>query len=104
MMADDFGDDEVQELLREIGVELGGLGELAQARDLLRLARRVGGRQAMRRLELAHGLRALEALGEQVNERCTDIVDAVAQALQFRLHGGHGWPLSSSDSLRQGSV
>lgn len=43
VVADDLGDDEVEELLGEGGVEFGVLGELAQAGDLAGFAARVGG-------------------------------------------------------------
>lgn len=93
MMADHFLDDEVEEFLRKIGVEMGSIGELTQARDLLRFARRIGRRQPVRGLELTHRLRAFEPFRQQVNERCVDIVDALAKALKFGLYGSHGRPL-----------
>ena len=43
MVVDDLGDDEVEELLGERGVEVALLGERAQTLDLLLLALRVGG-------------------------------------------------------------
>ena len=47
MVPDHFLDDEVQEFLREIGVEMRVFGQLAQPGDLLLLARRIGRRQAV---------------------------------------------------------
>src|SRR5579862_597803 len=88
VVADDFRDDEVQEFLGEIRIELGGLGELAKARDLGGLARRIGGRQAVLGLVAAHRLRALEALGQDMDQRRVDVVDAVAQAQELWI--GHG--------------
>ena len=46
-MPDHFFHDEGQELLGEIGIELGGLGECAQAGDLHLLAGGIGGRKAV---------------------------------------------------------
>ncbi len=79
MVADDFLHDEVEELLREFGIEIGADGEAAQARDLALLARRIGRRQAVLRLELAHALRALEPLGQQVDDGRVQVVDARPQ-------------------------
>src|SRR5690606_32449654 len=59
-------------------VEAGVLGERAQALDLLRLAARVRRRQPEVRLDVPHALGALEALGEQVDERGVDVVDGPA--------------------------
>ncbi len=56
--------------------------------DLGRLARRIGGRQIVGRLILAHRLGAFETLRQQMDQRGVDIVDAVAQAQQFGM--GHG--------------
>lgn len=49
-MADHLIDDEAQELLGEVGVEIGVERELAQARNLAFLAARVGRRQVVGRL------------------------------------------------------
>jgi hypothetical protein len=43
-MADHLADDEIEEFFREIGVEMRLVGQPPQPRDLLALARRVGGR------------------------------------------------------------
>ena len=48
----DLGDDELEELLGELGIESRFDGELAKALDLLLLAARVGWRQSFGRLEL----------------------------------------------------
>src|SRR5690349_24605223 len=79
VMADHFLHDEVEELLRKIRVEFGIVGQDPKPRDLLSLAPRIGRRQAMRRLELAHRLRAFEPLRQQMDERGIDVVDAAAQ-------------------------
>src|SRR5690606_28827035 len=73
---------ELEPLLRELRVEVRRLGELAQPRDLLLLARGIRGRHVVRGLELADLLRGAEALGEQIDERGVDVVDASAQAQQ----------------------
>jgi hypothetical protein len=44
----------------------------------------------VRRLELADPLGAFEPLRQEMDERGIDIVDAVAQLLQFRFDGRHG--------------
>ena len=58
VVADDLADDEVQKLLREIGIEIGVVGEAPEPGNLLGLARRIGGRQPVGSLEMADGLRA----------------------------------------------
>ncbi|GAA2952752.1 hypothetical protein GCM10020227_19850 [Streptomyces flavovirens] len=87
VVADDLGDDEVQQLLGERRVELGAFGELAQPGDLAGLAGGVGGRQVVLRLEVADLLGGLEAFGEHVDDRGVDVVDAFAQAVQLRPYG-----------------
>ena len=52
VVADHLGHDEGEELLGELGVQLGLRGQGPESGDLLRLALRVGGRQAVRGLEL----------------------------------------------------
>ena len=80
VMADHFADDEVEELFREIGIELRVVGKAAQPGDLRLLTRRVGRRQAVGGLEHAHRLGAAEALGQHVDERGVDVVDRSAIA------------------------
>jgi len=92
VVADDFLDDEGQELFREIRIELGFLCECAQACDLLGLARGIGRWQPLLCLEAADRLRALEALGQKMHQRRVDIVDAVAQPLKLGIGFGHGFP------------
>ncbi len=83
VVADDLGDDEVEELLGEVRVEPGVVGQGAQALDLTLLATRVGGGQTELGLEHPDPLRGLEALREQVDQRRVDVVDALAQAVQL---------------------
>ncbi len=65
VVVDDLGDDEAQEGLGELGVQPRLVGERAQPGHLGPLAPGVGGGHPRGGLELADGLRALEALGEQ---------------------------------------
>src|ERR1700728_487387 len=83
VMADHFLDDEGQELFREIGIELGVLGQRAQPGDLHLLACGIGGRKAVRGLILAHRLGAFEALGQEMDQRRIDIVDTVPQPVKL---------------------
>ena len=57
VVVDDLFDDEAEELLGELRVEPGLVGEGTQPRDLGLLARGIRGRQATARLELADLLR-----------------------------------------------
>lgn len=75
MMPDDFLDDEVQELLGEIRIQIGILGEVSKAFNLVFFARRIGRRQLVLGLEHANRLGAAEAFGQHVDERGIDIVD-----------------------------
>lgn len=90
MMPDNFLHNEIQELLREIRIELGVVRQRTQPRDLLRLTPRIGGRQAMGCLELSDNLRTPEALGENVDQRRIDVIDAFAQASKLLGNGGVG--------------
>ncbi len=86
MVPDHLGDDEIEEVRRKLGVEVGFDGERLQARDLASLALGVGRRQAVFGFEGANLLRAFEALGQHVDERGVEIVDALSQALELRQH------------------
>ena len=86
MMAYDLGDDEVQELLGELGVKLGVLRQRPQAGDLLGLARGVGGRQTVRCLQLTDLLGDLEPLGEEMHQGRIHVVDAHPQPQQLLGH------------------
>ncbi len=85
VVADDLGDDEVEELLGEGRVEPGVLGQVAQPLDLVPLAGRIGRRQPVLRLQPPDLLGALEALGQHVDDRGVDVVDAAPQSEQLRL-------------------
>ena len=85
VMADDLGHDEREPLLRELGVEVGIDGERTQARELLLLTSGVGCRHPVLRLQLADLLGRTEPLGEQIDQRRVDVVDAAAQTAQRRV-------------------
>jgi hypothetical protein len=90
MMPDDFLHDKIQELLGKIRIELGRLSERTQPRDLLCLPAWIRRREAMSCFEFSDNLRAPETLGENVDQRRIDIVDAVAQASKLFWNGGVG--------------
>src|SRR4051812_43772248 len=87
VVADDLGNDEVEELLGEGGVEFGVLGELAQPFDLAGFARGVGRGQRVLGLEVADLLGAFEAFGEHMDDGGVDVVDAVAEAVELGADG-----------------
>src|SRR5699024_12685637 len=80
VVADHFGDDEVEELLREHRVEAGFFGEGAQPGDLLLFPAGIRGGKAGAGFELAHFLRAFEPCGEQGQERWGEVVETHADA------------------------
>lgn len=90
VMVDHLGDDEGEELLRELGIEVGFLGEPPQSGDLPGLPGFVGRGQSVVGLELAHGLGELEPLGQQMDEGGVDVVDAAAQLDEALLCAGRG--------------
>ena len=75
-MPDDLIDDEPQELLAELGIEAGCVGQLTETGDLLGLAVRIGRGEPHLGLVLTDPFRDLEPFGQQVNERGVDVVDA----------------------------
>ena len=93
MMANDLVDHETQELLGEIGIELGFFGKFAQTGDLSILPTGVGGGQSRHCLVAPDRLRDLESFGKHVDERGIDVVDAVPIGLQLPV--GHGVPPST---------
>lgn len=82
VMTNHLGDDEGQEFLRELWVQVGVFGQLAKVSNLSTLPRRICRRQSMVGLQLTDRLCELEPLGEQMNERCVDVVYASAQFQQ----------------------
>ena len=83
-MVDHLGDDEVEKLFGEGRVEMSILGEAAQSVDLHEFTRRVGGRQSVGSLEPPDLLGEFEPLGQQMNERGVDVVDALSNAVQLQ--------------------
>ncbi|EGE57290.1 hypothetical protein RHECNPAF_4460062 [Rhizobium etli CNPAF512] len=104
MMPDNFLDDEVQELLGEIRVQIGGFRQLAKAFDLVFFARRIGRRQIVFGLQHADLFGAAEAFGQHVHESGVDIVDRLAIARELGFDGwiNHGAsdPFTSSSASR----
>ena len=82
MVPDHFVDDEAQEFFRELGIELRLCRKVSQPGDLALLAAGIGGGQAVRSLVPADSLGHLEALGEHVDQRRIDIVDALAVSVE----------------------
>ena len=76
MVTDDLIDHEPQELLAELGIEAGDVGQLTEAGDLLRLPVGVGRRKPHLGFVFADPFRDLETLGQQMHERSIDVVDA----------------------------
>lgn len=81
-MANHLIDNEANEFFAEIGIELGGFGQCAQAGDLALLAPGIAGGQAFFRLVGPHRLGDAEAFGEHVDQRGVDIVNRGAEAAE----------------------
>jgi hypothetical protein len=93
-----LGNNEVQELFGELGIESGIFGERSQPRDLLGLPYRVGRRQAMRRLQLTDLLSDLETLSEEMHKRRVHVVDTHPKPEQIIGHRiAHGAQPSQLD-------
>ncbi len=82
VMPDHLLDDEPEERLRERRVQFRLLRQPPEPRDLRLFPPRIGGRQPRLVLVPPHRLRHLEPLGEQVDQRRVDIVDAPAITAQ----------------------
>ncbi len=78
-MADHFVDNEAEELFGEFGIKSGVCGQLAQSGNLPFFASRISGGELGLGLVAPDRLRDFEPLGEHVDERGIDIVDARAE-------------------------
>lgn len=87
-MADHFVDDEADELLAEVGVEMRVFRQCAQARDLAFFPAGVGSGQVGMSLVFTHSLGDPKTLGEHVDQRGVDIVDAGAKTREYGIGGG----------------
>ena len=85
-----------EKLLGEIGIELRFPRQRTQTFDLPRFAFRIGRRHVVLGFEPPDGLRAFEPLGQQMDQRRIDIVDAVAQTQKFGIDGRHRLPLGNA--------
>ena len=88
MMPDHLVDDEAQELFGEFGVEVGFLGQLAQARDLAFLATGVRRGERVFGLVAAHRLGGAKAFGKDVDQRGIEVIDGAAKAGQHGIGRG----------------
>jgi hypothetical protein len=82
VVANHLIDDEAQEFFGKFRIEIGVLGQPAEARDLALLAARIGRGQLMLRLVRAHRLGHLESFGQHMDQRGIDIVDALTITAQ----------------------
>ena len=85
MVADHFIDNEAQELFAKLRIEIGLFRQGPQPGDLTFLAIRIGGRQRDLRLILTDRLRDPKPLGQHVDQRGVDIVDAAAKDRELRI-------------------
>ena len=100
-----LGNYEVQELLGELRIKLGILGQRAQSRNLLGLPGGIGGRETVRGFQLTDLLGDLEAFGKQMHKCGIHVVDAHPQPEQLIGHRvTHGAQPSQSGLRRQPHV
>ena len=83
VVADHFVDDEAQEFLGKLRIEIGFFREHAKPRDLPRRAGRGGGGKRRLCLVFAHRLSDPEPLGQDVDQRCIDVVNALAERSEY---------------------
>ena len=86
VVVNNFGDHEVEPLLGEGGVEIGVFSESAKAGDLASFACGIRGGEVVRGLKTADLLSKFETLGQKVNQRGIYVVNALADAREFRQH------------------
>src|SRR5690606_5551435 len=100
MVPDDLGDDEVEPLLGELGIEVRLFGQSAQTGDLLLLPTGVGCRHLVLGFEVPDLLGGTEALGQHEDQSGVDVVDAGTQAQQLGagVICGHDPPRSGTSS------
>lgn len=85
MVADHFIDDEAKEFLGKLGIKIGLFRQFAQPCDLACFTVRIGGGKGDLRLVFAHRLRDPEPLGQDMDQRGIDIVDALAEGCEHRI-------------------
>ena len=90
VVLDDFLNNEIQELLRELGVEIGVFGQLFQPGNLGRFPCFVRWGKVVFGLEFAHRLGVGEPLGQRIDKNGIEPVDAGAVAGQKRCGAGDG--------------
>jgi hypothetical protein len=75
----DLLDHEPQKLLGKIRIKMSVIGERPKAIDLLFLALKIGWREAVRSLQLANFLGALEPFRQQIDQSRINVINAGAQ-------------------------
>ncbi len=76
MMANDLGDDEVQELLGKGRIKVGFFRERPQPRDLRGFTSGISWRKLVLSLQMTHPLGCLEPFSQQIDQGRVDVVDA----------------------------
>lgn len=92
MVADDLGDDEIQELLRKSRVELRLGREIAQAADLRQFPVRVSGRQLIPGLEHADPLGRFERSASKCTNAASKLSMLERTASNSCMTSGATWP------------
>jgi hypothetical protein len=83
VVPDHFFDNERQDLFCEVRIEISTPRQRAQSFDLRAFTVRIGRWEQETGFQFTDPLRALEALGEDVDQRRIEVVDAVPKRLEF---------------------
>ena len=85
MVADHLLDNEGEVFFGKLGIKLGFFRQGTQPSDLVILPNWISWGQIMVGLQSSYSLRTTEALSQNMDHRCIDIVDAFTKVLQFYL-------------------
>ena len=90
VMLDHFGDDEIQELLGEFGIQRSPVREVFEPCDLGRFAGRIGRGKVIFGFQFAHGLRVLETFAKRVHKDGIQAVNAFTMLFEHGSGAGYG--------------
>ena len=90
VVLNDFGDDEVEELLGKFGIQIGPFCQIFKPRDLGRFAVGIGRGKVVFGFQFPDSLGVFEPLAQRVDEDGIEPVDAFTMFLEHLGGAGHG--------------